>query len=109
VPVVCEPVEESTFFDRTFDGVVAVGLVFLLSEPAQRALIRRVASALRPQGQFLFTAPVQKVSWADTLTGRRSLSLGAEAYAEALAEVGLTVITMDEDEGGNHYYVAVRA
>src|SRR5262245_12929395 len=30
-PVVCEAVEDSTFFDRSFDGVVAWGLIFLLS------------------------------------------------------------------------------
>lgn len=29
--VACEPVEESRFFDRTCDGVVAVGLLFLLA------------------------------------------------------------------------------
>src|SRR5215472_11375865 len=30
IPVVCEPVQESRFFDRTFDGVLAWGLMFLL-------------------------------------------------------------------------------
>jgi 2-polyprenyl-3-methyl-5-hydroxy-6-metoxy-1,4-benzoquinol methylase len=30
VPVACEAVEDSTFFDRTFDGVIAWGLMFLL-------------------------------------------------------------------------------
>ena len=29
IPVACEAVEHSTFFDRTFDGVVAWGLIFL--------------------------------------------------------------------------------
>ena len=109
VPVVCESVEESTFFGRPFDGVVAIGLVFLLSEPAQRALIRRVAAALKPTGQFLFTAPAQKCRWADALTGRTSISLGAEAYREALADVGLTVVATYVDEGENHYYAAARS
>jgi cyclopropane fatty-acyl-phospholipid synthase-like methyltransferase len=48
--VACERVEESRFFDRTFDGVVAIGLLFLLAPDAQRALIGRVARALIPVG-----------------------------------------------------------
>ena len=38
-PVVCEAVQNSTFFHRTFDGVLAWGLVFLLSREDQRRLI----------------------------------------------------------------------
>ncbi len=106
--VVCEAVEDSTFFNRTFDGVVAIGLLFLLSESTQRDVIRRIAAALRPGGQFLFTAPVEPCRWTDSLTGRASQSLGAEAYGEALAEVGLSVGATDVDEGGNHYYAAMR-
>jgi len=30
VPIACEAVEESTFFERTFDAVVSWGLIFLL-------------------------------------------------------------------------------
>jgi cyclopropane fatty-acyl-phospholipid synthase-like methyltransferase len=48
IPVVREDVEESTFFDRTFDGVVASGLVLLFGRDAQRRLIRRVAEILVP-------------------------------------------------------------
>ena len=104
--VVCESVEHSTFFDRRFDAAVAVGLMFLLNESTQRALIRRIASVLHPAGQFLFSAPLQRCTWADSLTGRESLSLGAEAYRAALAESGLTVIATHVDEGGNHFYAA---
>ena len=39
--VACEAVEDSSFFGRTFDGVIAWGLMFLLSADAQLALIRR--------------------------------------------------------------------
>ena len=46
--VSCEAVEDSSFFGRTFDGVIAVGLLFLLSAAEQRDLIRRVAFALNP-------------------------------------------------------------
>ena len=54
--------------------------MFLLAAPTQRLLIRRVASALSPSGRFLFTALRQECSWADALTGRKSLPLGAEVY-----------------------------
>ncbi|MFL6236982.1 MAG: hypothetical protein ACJ76N_27885 [Thermoanaerobaculia bacterium] len=81
----------------------------MLSAPAQRELIRRVASALKPSGQLLFTAPEQECSWADALTGRTSLSLGAAAYRETLAAAGLAVIDTYVDEGENYYYAAVRS
>src|ERR1700683_3801774 len=42
-PVVCEAVEDSAFFNRTFDGVLAWGLMFLLSAEDQRRLIKRIA------------------------------------------------------------------
>jgi len=108
-PVVCESVEESAFFGREFDGILAIGLVFLLPVPVQRALLARVASRLRPGGRFLFTAPEQACRWADALTGRTSLSLGATAYREALSEVGLVVIGTYVDEGENYYCSVVRS
>jgi 2-polyprenyl-3-methyl-5-hydroxy-6-metoxy-1,4-benzoquinol methylase len=107
-PVACETIADSGFFDRTFDGVVAVGLLFLLPAEEQRAAIRKVAAALNPGGRFLFTAPVQMCSWTDLLTGRESWSLGREAYRAALADAGLTVVGENADEGGNHYYDARR-
>lgn len=105
--VACEPVEESGFFGRKYDGVVAVGLLFLLEPDAQRALVRRVSAALKPGGRFLFTAPLQSVTWKDLMTGRESVSLGDEAYRRAFDDAGLKVVGEYVDEGGNHYYDAV--
>lgn len=104
----CEPVETSAFFGRRFDGVVAVGLVFLLPADVQRSLIFRVASALDPGGRFLFTAPAQACAWADLMTGRESRSLGADAYVGLLAEAGLALAGNATDEGGNYYFHAVK-
>jgi hypothetical protein len=42
-PAVCEAVEDSSFFDRTFDGVLAWGLMFLLSPDEQSLLLRKMA------------------------------------------------------------------
>ncbi len=102
--VACESVEDSSFFGRTFDGVIAVGLMFLLSPAAQRGLIRRVAAVLNREGRFLFTSPTRACTWVDVLTGRESYSLGAEAYTAAFAEAGLVLVGEDQDEGENHYY-----
>jgi 2-polyprenyl-3-methyl-5-hydroxy-6-metoxy-1,4-benzoquinol methylase len=102
--VACESIEDSAFFGRTFDGVVAVGLMFLLSAEAQRGLIRRIAAALNPDGRFLFTSPTQACAWVDVLTGLESRSLGAEGYAAMFAEVGLVPVDEYADEGENHYY-----
>lgn len=102
--VACEAIEDSRFFGRTFDGVIAVGLMFLLPSDVQRDLIRKVAVALNPDGRFLFTSPAQLCAWTDVLTGQESHSLGTEEYKAAFSEAGLTLIGEYEDEGENHYY-----
>lgn len=102
--VACESIVDSRFFGRTFDGVVAVGVMFLLTPEAQRALIHRVAAAMNPDARFLFTSPSQACTWTDVLTGRESRSLGAEAYAAVFAEAGLVLAGESQDEGENHYY-----
>jgi SAM-dependent methyltransferase len=104
----CEAVEDSRFFDRTFDAIIAVGLMFLLPAGVQRDLIRKVALALKPGGRLLFTSPVQACTWTDMLTGRESLSLGGEAYKAALSDAGLTLVGEHVDEGNNHYFDARR-
>lgn len=106
--VTCEAVEGSSFFGRTFNGVLAVGLIFLLTAEAQRDLIRRVAQVLNPGGRFLFTSPADACAWTDVLTGRQSLSLGAEDYKGVLTGAGLALLGEYLDEGENHYYDAVK-
>jgi cyclopropane fatty-acyl-phospholipid synthase-like methyltransferase len=77
VPVACEAADTSSFFDRHYDGIVAWGLMFLLTPAAQGRLITNVSLALMPGGAFLFTAPSQSCTWTDVLTGQLSTSLGA--------------------------------
>lgn len=102
--VECNAVEKSTLFGRSFDAAIAWGLMFLLTPEAQAQLIAKVASALKPDGRFLFTAPAQACEWPDILTGSRSCSLGADAYRKLVGAAGLTVVSEAEDEGDNHYY-----
>ena len=100
----CEAVEDSAFFERKFDGILAIGLIFLLSEDLQRAVITKVGNALEMDGKFLFTAPYHRCEWVDLLTGQKSLSLGTEEYALALKRAGLTLTESYVDEGENHYF-----
>lgn len=105
----CCPVEESRFFERTFDGVVAWGLMFLLSPAAQTALIHKVAGVLTRGGRFLFTCPRQACEWPDNLTGETSVSLGAGQYHRIFEAAGLTLAGERDDEGENHYYLTLRS
>jgi SAM-dependent methyltransferase len=107
-PVVCEAVQDSTFFHRTFDAVLSWGLIFLLSTTDQRRLIRRFAEILVPGGRLLFTAPAPACIWNDAMTELESHSLGVEEYRRLLAEAGFSVSSEYEDVGENHYFDAVK-
>jgi SAM-dependent methyltransferase len=107
-PIACEAVQDSKFFSRTFDGVLAWGLMFLLSPADQRGLIHRMADILVPGGRLLFTSPAEIGSGNDVLTGLESRSLGAEEYRWQLSAAGLCVASEYEDEGQNHYFDAYK-
>lgn len=104
VPIEQNTVEASEFFNRTFSGVLAWGLMFLLAPAAQALVIEKVAHALYPGGRFLFTAPQEPVEWLDGMTDRPSQSLGAQTYERLLREAGLTWVADAQDEGENYYY-----
>lgn len=108
IPVACEPVQESRFFDRTFDGVLAWGLLFLLSLEDQQRLIQRMGEILAPGGRLLFTSPAEPLVWNDAMTGLESRSPGAEEYRRQLSAAGLPVFREYEDEGGNYYFDSVK-
>jgi len=108
VPVACESVMDSVFFRRTFDGVIAWGLMFLLLPQEQRRLIQSVADILVPGGRLLFTSEAEPLVWNDAMTGLESRSLGAAEYRRLLASVGLSVVSEYEDEGQNYYFDALK-
>jgi cyclopropane fatty-acyl-phospholipid synthase-like methyltransferase len=108
LPISCESVEEPTFFDRQFDGIISVGLMFLLSKETQIALINKVSAALKCGGKFLFTSTCSAHTWIDIMTGHPSISPGAEKYSELTAASGLSIIDEFEDEGGNYYFDSVK-
>jgi 2-polyprenyl-3-methyl-5-hydroxy-6-metoxy-1,4-benzoquinol methylase len=106
VPIACETVQDSKFFDRSFNAVLAWGLMFLLSPADQRRLVQRIAEILVPGGRLLFTSPAEVGAGPDVLTGLETRSLGAEEYRRQLSAVGLSVASEYEDEGQNHYFDA---
>jgi SAM-dependent methyltransferase len=108
IPVVCEAVQDSKFFNRTFDGVLAWVLVFLLSAEDQRRLVQRFADILVPGGRLLFTSTAEAHAWKDAMTELESRSLGAEEYRSLLSEAGFSIIDEYEDIGQNHYFDATK-
>jgi SAM-dependent methyltransferase len=68
-PVICEAVRESRLFDRTFDAVMAWGLMFLLHGEDQRRLVQRFAEILVRGGRLLFTPTAKPAVPNDATTG----------------------------------------
>lgn len=104
IPVQRARIQESSFFDRSYHGAIAIGLIFLLSESEQVETISNVARILIPGGRFLFTAPIETGSWVDTNTGLPCRSLGQAAYEECLESAGLRTVATYVDAGRNNYY-----
>lgn len=104
VLVSCESAEQSSFFDDKFDGVLSVGLIFLLSPDDQILVLQKMATALKAGGRLLFTSPHQICEWVDLLTGKKSQSLGREKYKHILKKQGLYLVNEYTDEGENHYF-----
>jgi len=108
VPVQCEKVQSSNFFNRTYHAAIAVGLLFLLPENDQLALIERVARILVPGGRFLFTAPIEIGEWNDLNTGIVCHSLGQDRYKSCLKAADFRVVRTFADKGENNYRRASR-
>ncbi len=108
IPVECESVENSSFFNKKFDAIIAWGLIFLISSDSQIRLLQKIANSLKSGGKLLFTAPKQKTEWEDLMTKKKSRSLGAKKYREVLLENELTLIQEFKDEGENHYFEAIK-
>lgn len=107
-PIICESVLESRLFDRTFDAVLSIGLMFLLKAEEQHRLIRRFAEILVPGSRLLFTSTAKPAVWNDGMTGVESISLGAEEYRKLLGASGISVVEEYEDVGESHYFDAFK-
>lgn len=107
-PIICESVLESRLFDRTFDAVLSIGLMFLLKAEEQHRLIQRFAEILAPGGRLLFTSTAKPAVWNDAMTGLESISLGVEEYRKLLGASGISVAKEYEDVGESHYFDAFK-
>jgi SAM-dependent methyltransferase len=107
-PVICESVLDSKLFDRTFDAVLSIGLMFILKAEEQHRLIQRFAEILVPGGRLLFTSTAKPAVWNDGMTGLESISLGAEEYRKLLGASGISVAEEYEDVGESHYFNAFK-
>jgi hypothetical protein len=108
IPVACEAVEHSTFFDLTFDGVVAWGLIFLLSPEAQAAPIRknrRHTSAGWPPAVYVVRGTIGVERCDDRI--RVTIPWSRRIPGQLLA-VGLAVANEYDDEGWNHSFDAFK-
>jgi hypothetical protein len=106
VPTQCSPALESDYFERKFGAAIAIGLLFLLEESEQVALLHRVSEILLSDGRFLFTAPIEIGTWRDITTGHECRSLGRARYVQALESAGFCVIGTHVDAGNNNHYDA---
>lgn len=106
IPTQCASALDSTYFGRTFEAVISIGLVSFLHEDEQVALLARVSEILEPGGRFLFTAPIEMGTWRDVTTGLECWSLGRIGYTRALERLGFRMIRTHVDEGENNYYDA---
>jgi cyclopropane fatty-acyl-phospholipid synthase-like methyltransferase len=59
-PIICESVLEARLFNRTFDAVLAWGLMFLFQAEDQHRLIQRFSEILASGGRLLFTSPATR-------------------------------------------------
>ena len=107
-PVLCEAAEESSYFNRNFDAIIAWGLLFLLTREAQETVIQKAATALLVGGKLLFTSPRKEISWKDAMTDQDSRSLGAKRYEELIKASGLSLVDEFEDEGEDHYFNSIK-
>ena len=106
IPTQCASALNSTYFGRTFEAVISIGLLSFLHEDEQLALLDRVSEILEPGGRFLFTAPIEMGTWRDVTTGLDCWSLGRIGYTRALERLGFRMIRTHVDEGENNYYDA---
>lgn len=104
IPVKCISVLESDFFQKKYDAVISIGLIFLLNEESQLKMINRVSEILRPCGSFLFTAPVEIGEWDDVVTRQKCVTLGEDVYLAALRNSGFEEVKCYSDRGKNNYY-----
>lgn len=102
--------ETLPFAECTFDGAIAWGVMFHLTQDRQRAAMGSLARVLKPAAPFLFTAG--DVDGRERHVGQMNgvdlpyYSFTIDGYRQILAEHGCTLVRYHTDKGGNGYYLA---
>ncbi len=94
----------SEFFNVKFDIIIAWGFLFCFNSIEQELILSKISTHLNTDGEFLFTAPIQKSKWTDIMTGQQLESLGREQYINLFKIKGLELQREFQDRGENHYY-----
>ena len=104
----CERVEEVNFAAGSFEGVVAWGVLFHLTEAKQKTVIRQVSEWLKPGGRFLFTSGGTAGVSEGEMNGVafQYVSLGASAYRRLLERAGMRLEDNYSDVWDNYVYMA---
>lgn len=110
VPAACERIQDSTFFDTTFDGIVAWGVLFHLDRAGQEAAIASIARVLVPGGRLFFTSAEVDATTEGEMQGTTFtyVSLGSAAYTRLLRDHGLVLIDEHGDAWDNYVYIAAK-
>jgi cyclopropane fatty-acyl-phospholipid synthase-like methyltransferase len=61
-PAQCARIQDSDFFNTSFDAVVAWGVFFYLAQADQEDAIAKVSKSLHTGGRFLFTSGRERVT-----------------------------------------------
>jgi len=111
VPYQNVTIQDSDFFNTSFDAVIAWGVLFHLSRADQEIAISKVSRTLKPAGTFLFTAGKDQGTHESPMNDVdfRYLSLGSELYARILERNGMRLLDEYYDEWQNYYYIAQNA
>jgi SAM-dependent methyltransferase len=108
-PFICSPIQSADLDSHIFDAAIAWGVLFHLEHDEQRKAIAKVASALKPEGLFLFTSgDVDGSRQGEPMNGVpfRYWSFSVEGYRELLNANGLTLLDVHRDPADNIYYLA---
>ncbi|MEU1483017.1 class I SAM-dependent methyltransferase [Streptomyces sp. NPDC005752] len=95
----CADIREVPLEEESFDAVCVYFSLLQMSRDEQRALVRRLAGALRPGGRLvLATVPLDVEGVSTVFMGQevRVTSFGPEGFRALAADAGLTVVSEED-------------
>jgi SAM-dependent methyltransferase len=110
---ICSPIQSAMLPDEHFDAAISWGVLFHLPHAEQSLAIQRLASVLKTGGKLLFTSGDRGDRTDDGIQGEpmngvpfHYWSLTPDGYRSLLAEHGLVLLDVHQDQGKNTYYLA---